>query len=112
MTKIESSTKPIKILRSLTPKETGTLLRKIPGWRLSQNKTIYRELNMKNFLAAVDLIKRIAKIAESQNHHPDIHLTDYRKLRIELTTHDANGVSELDFIQAAKINQLPVKLKN
>ena len=67
---------------------------------------------MKNFTAAVRLINKIAEIAESENHHPDIHLTGYRKLRIELTTHALGGLTENDFIVAAKINVLPLELKN
>ena len=66
---------------------------------------------MKDFMSAINLIKGIAKIAENARHHPDVHLTDYRKLRVELTTHDVGGLSENDFIVAGKINDLPVELK-
>lgn len=87
-------------------------LEKTPGWQIQDDdKLIYREYKTKNFLTAVDLIKRIAAIAEEENHHPDIHLTGYRNLRVELSTHAIGGLSENDFILAAKINQLPVELK-
>ncbi|MFA5060171.1 MAG: 4a-hydroxytetrahydrobiopterin dehydratase [Candidatus Omnitrophota bacterium] len=79
----------------------------IIGWQLREDgKTIYRDFQMKNFLDAVDLINDIAELAEAENHHPDLHLTGYRKLCVELSTHAIKGLSENDFILAAKINKL------
>lgn len=83
-----------------------------PGWVVdTEGKGIAREFVMKNFLAAVRAIGQIAEIAETENHHPDIHLTGYRKLRIYLTTHALGGLSENDFIVAAKVNTLAMELK-
>ena len=83
-----------------------------PGWQLDdQEKEIWREYNMKDFTNAVLTINRIAEIAEAENHHPDIHLTKYRKLKIVLSTHEMDGLTENDFILAAKINALPMELK-
>ncbi len=88
-------------------------LRAVPGWSLSGGaKGISRDYVMKDFLAAVRLIGRIAEIAEAEDHHPDFHLTGYRKLRIELATHSIGGLSENDFILAAKIDELPKELKS
>ena len=88
-------------------------LKNLPQWKLMDTgKLIYREYVMKNFIAAVNLINQIAQIAEAENHHPDIHLTGYRKLRVELSTHAIGGLSENDFIEAAKINELPAELKS
>ena len=96
----------------LPKKEAQNYLQKISNWNIDSNgKMIYRDYVMKNFLAAIDLINKIAQIAESENHHPEIHLTSYRKLKIELTTHAIGGLSENDFIVAAKINELPALLK-
>lgn len=87
-------------------------LKELEGWSLSENaRFIHRGYLMKNFMAAVELIKNIAQVAEAQNHHPDIHLTGYRKLLIELATHEIDGLSKNDFILAAKIDSLPKKLK-
>ena len=84
-----------------------------PGWTVAADgKGITREFVMRNFLAAVRFIGEIADIAEAENHHPDIHLTGYRKLKIDLTTHALGGLSENDFIVAAKINALAMELKN
>jgi len=66
---------------------------------------------MKGFLSAVEFIEKIAQVAEAEDHHPDLHLTGYRKLAIELSTHAIGGLSENDFILAAKIDQLPRQLK-
>ena len=96
----------------LGKEEALSALQQVPGWQISDDKKgIYREYVLKNFLAAVRFINFIAETAEKENHHPDIHLTGYRKLRVELSTHAIGGLSENDFILAAKINQLPVELK-
>lgn len=82
------------------------LLRDVPGWEIVDSKAIRRVVKCKNFLDAVGLIQRIAPLAEADDHHPDLHLTNYKKLTIELSTHAIGGLSENDFILAAKINQL------
>jgi 4a-hydroxytetrahydrobiopterin dehydratase len=93
----------------LTANKARKSLKNIDGWQLTDDhKTVYREFILHDFMAAVDLIDRIAPIAEDEKHHPDIHLTQYRNLRVGLTTHDVGGLSEKDFIVARKINDLPV----
>lgn len=102
----EGDTKPLSI------KEAKELLVQLSGWNLSNDsKCLWREYVMKDFRAAVELIQRIAEVAESEDHHPDLYLTSYRKLRIELATHSIGGLSENDFILAAKIDRLPKVLK-
>ena len=87
-------------------------LKALEGWELGPNRdAIQKTYVMKNFLGAVQLIQSIAEIAEAEDHHPDIHLTGYRKLLIELSTHAIKGLSENDFILAAKIEALPKELK-
>ncbi|MBI4971588.1 MAG: 4a-hydroxytetrahydrobiopterin dehydratase [Candidatus Omnitrophica bacterium] len=54
---------------------------------------------------------QLAETAEAEDHHPDLHLTDYRKFRIELSTHAIGGLSENDYILAAKIERIPKELK-
>lgn len=96
----------------LTKDQANQYLPSLPDWKLSSDgKTIRAEYLMKNFMSAVKLIQAIAQVAESENHHPDIHLTGYRKLAVELSTHAIGGLSENDFIVAAKIAQLPKELK-
>jgi 4a-hydroxytetrahydrobiopterin dehydratase len=102
--------------RKCAPCEGGTsplplsaahvLLKDLRGWELVDGKRLRKQLTCKHFLDAVQRIQRIAPIAEAEDHHPDLHLTGYRTLTIELSTHAIGGLSENDFILAAKIDQL------
>jgi len=81
--------------------------RATPDWVIDDDAIqIQRKLNCKTFSAAVELINRIADVAEFQQHHPDLHLTGYRHLEIVLTTHAIGGLSENDFILAAQIDRI------
>ena len=85
-------------------------LEKLPGWKLAPNgRSIHRVFMMKDFLSAMDLIRRIAPRAQKMDHHPDLHLTGYRKLKVVLSTHDAGGLSSKDFRLAAEIDVLAPK---
>ena len=87
-------------------------LKSFKTWSLSPSKkAIRRELQMKDFMSAIRFINRIAALAEKEGHHPDIHLSSYRSLMIEVWTHAIDGLSENDFILAAKIDRLPKKIK-
>lgn len=77
----------------------------------SDGKGLRAEYLMSDFMAAVELIRGAASAAEASDHHPDIHLTGYRRLVFELSTHSIGGLSENDFILAAKIEGLPKSLK-
>ena len=98
--------------RPLSKELAVKYLSELKGWALSGDaKSIRSEYLMRDFMAAVELIQKIAQVAESEDHHPDIHLTGYRRLAIELSTHAIGGLSENDFILAAKIDNLPKDLK-
>jgi len=98
--------------KTLTREEAQKLLPQTSGWQIDgTGKKISRAFVMKNFLAAVDFMAKIARVAEADDHHPDLHLVRYRNLTVELTTHALDGLSENDFIVAAKINALPAELK-
>ena len=89
--------------------EAQGYLAQVNAWQLSDDaKSISRDLLCANFVAAVGVINQIKDIAEAEDHHPDLHLTGYKKLRIELSTHAIGGLSENDFIVAAKIDELAV----
>jgi 4a-hydroxytetrahydrobiopterin dehydratase len=80
-------------------------LQSLPDWELSEDgKMISRRWSLKNFVQAMKLLNESATIAEEEQHHPDLHLTGYRQVRIDLTTHAIGGLSENDFIVAAKID--------
>lgn len=79
----------------------------VKEWEVIDNeKSIQKTITSKNFRETVDLIGKIADIAESEGHHPDLNLHEYKKLTVTLSTHAINGLSINDFILAAKIDQL------
>jgi len=84
----------------------------LKDWQLTADgQRIRREWRVKDFLTGLDFFSRIGRIAEEEDHHPDLHLVGYRNVTVELWTHAINGLSENDFTRAAKIDQLPVELK-
>ncbi|MDA8744598.1 4a-hydroxytetrahydrobiopterin dehydratase [Rubripirellula amarantea] len=92
---------------TIQPDQAAAMMEAVPEWTLDDSaKMISRKINAGNFVKAVALIDRIAELAESEGHHPDLHLTGYRNLRIDLTTHAIGGLSENDFIVAAKVDAL------
>jgi 4a-hydroxytetrahydrobiopterin dehydratase len=62
-------------------------------------------------VTGLDFFRRVGDLAEAEGHHPDLHLSGYRNVVLELYTHAVGGLTENDFILAAKIDQLPVELK-
>src|SRR5579885_2595054 len=71
------------------------------GWKLIEDHQIEKEYKFKNFKEALDFTNKIGQIAELEGHHPDI-LLSWGKVKIILWTHKINGLSESDFIMAAK----------
>jgi len=92
--------------KPMSEQEYKTLLKQVNGWRVARKKEIIRNFVFKNFKLAIDFINKVARLAESEGHHPDILLHAYKKLTISLTTHAIGGLSENDFIMAAKINKI------
>ena len=92
--------------------EAERLLEGLPGWSLTDDGTRIRcQWTFQGFTNALDFLNRVAQLAEEEAHHPDLHLVEYRKVAIELTTHAIGGLSENDFIAAAKIENLPLSVK-
>lgn len=95
------------------PAESEEQLKKLDGWYLTHDgQRIRKDWTVKNFMAGMSFFQRVAEVAEDDGHHPDLHLAGYRNLSIELWTHAIGGLSENDFILAAKIDQLPIELKS
>jgi 4a-hydroxytetrahydrobiopterin dehydratase len=76
-----------------------------PGWRVVEDKKMQKEFPFENFKRGMAFAQDIAAIAESENHHPDICI-HYTNVELELSTHAIGGLSENDFIMAAKIDEL------
>jgi 4a-hydroxytetrahydrobiopterin dehydratase len=97
----------------VSQRDAESLLRSLPGWTLTDGgQKIACKWTVKNFLAGIDFLNKVAQLAEKEGHHPDVHLTGYRNVKIELTTHAIGGLSENDFILAAKIGEIPVETKS
>ncbi len=96
----------------LTREQAESFLANVPGWTLSPDGIrIRKEWVVKHFRAGMAFFNEVAEVAEAEGHHPDLHLVGYRNVAIEIWTHAIGGLSENDFILAAKIDTLPVKLK-
>lgn len=92
----------------LTADQENMYLTAVPEWSIDRSTSehwISRDFTCKNFSDAVALIQDIAKIAEEEGHHPDLRLHDYKFLEVKLLTHAIHGLSENDFILAAKIDE-------
>lgn len=97
----EGGTKP------LTREQAKPYLEAVTGWAMSADgKKISRDFTFKDFVSAVKFINLLADIAESEGHHPDIHLMGWNHVNIELWTHAIGGLSDNDFIIAAKTDQM------
>lgn len=90
----------------LSAKEIQEYLNETPFWGVEKEGLVLsRNFEMRNFANAVTFVNAVAQIAQKQKHHPDVHIVNYRKVKLELSTHDAGGLSKNDFIMANKINQ-------
>jgi len=97
----------------LSLSEAEALRQQTPEWRIVANgERIRREWVVKNFRAGMDFFRKVEEVAEAEGHHPDLHLVGYRNVAIEIWTHAIGGLSENDFILAAKIDELPIELKS
>jgi 4a-hydroxytetrahydrobiopterin dehydratase len=79
-------------------------LKEIPGWKLTGD-SVAKEFLFRSYLKGLKFAYSLGKVAEEQNHRPDI-LIGWRKVRVTLTTHDIKGLSENDFIMAAKAEKI------
>jgi len=96
----EEGTEPLK------PAEVKRLIVFLhKDWEVLARKKIRREIVLKDFVQAIAFVNKVARLAEIEDHHPDIHIF-YRKVIIELWTHSVDGLSENDFILAAKIDRI------
>lgn len=75
------------------------------GWKLIEEHHLEKEYTFKNFKEALDFVNKVGKIAEEEGHHPDIFLS-WGKVKVIFWTHKINGLSESDFVMAAKSDLL------
>lgn len=92
--------------------EAKRQVKELSGWTLTHGgRRIRKDWLVKDFAAGIRFLDKVAALAEKDWHHPDVHLEGFRMVWIEISTHAIGGLSENDFILAAKIDRLPVRLK-
>ena len=84
-------------------------LSNLGDWKLTHDgQRIRRDWVVKDFVTAIDFFNKVCELAEAEGHHPDLHVEGYRNVWIEIWTHAIGGLSENDFILAAKIDEIPL----
>ncbi len=91
----------------LAPNKVDEFLAQLDGWTIERDHHLTKTFTFPDFAKALETVNRIGEIAERQGHHPDLHLA-WGLVRIELWTHKINGLTESDFILAAKVDALKI----
>ncbi len=89
---------------ALMPEAAGRLLAELPGWQIENNR-LRKAYRFEDFASALRFVDRVGAMADEQDHHPDVHL-GWGRAEIELWTHSVGGLSDNDFIFAAKTENL------
>jgi 4a-hydroxytetrahydrobiopterin dehydratase len=92
----------------LGPEQVAPLMAQLEGWTVEEadgHQQLAKAFRFRNFVEAVDFVNRITPVAEAEGHHPDL-LVAWGRVRVQLWTHVAGGLTENDFVLAAKIDQL------
>jgi 4a-hydroxytetrahydrobiopterin dehydratase len=98
----EGNTPPLKI------QEVQALIQQVPGWSLGEDgRSIHRTFTFKEYVEGILFVNEVARIADSEGHHPDLVVT-YGKVHVSFTTHAVQGLTLNDFVMATKTNQIQV----
>ena len=89
----------------LTRAQFTPLFTQLEGWQIDNEKMLVKIFRLKNFVRAVEFVNAIMPVAEAENHHPDLRVS-WGQVRVELWTHKIHGLSEADFVMAAKIDRV------
>ncbi|MCO6431705.1 MAG: 4a-hydroxytetrahydrobiopterin dehydratase [Deltaproteobacteria bacterium] len=90
----------------LSKEEQAGYLEGLQGWKIIDHHHLFKGYKFESFPSAVEWVNRVAELAESEGHHPDIHLS-YSQVNIELWTHKIDGLTVSDFVFASKMDKLP-----
>ena len=90
---------------SLSASEIELLLSHLDGWTVEDNKKLIKSYAFKNFLEPIRFVNAITEVAETEGHHPDLCVR-WGEVRVYLWTHKVDGLTESDFIMAAKIDNV------
>ncbi len=89
----------------LPPDRIAELLTQVHGWTIEKEYHLTRSWKFPDFVKALEFVNRVGAVAEEQGHHPDLYLS-WGLVRVEIWTHKINGLTESDFILAAKFDAL------
>jgi 4a-hydroxytetrahydrobiopterin dehydratase len=89
----------------LAPEKVAELLSQVSGWEAVDNHHLVKTWRFPDFVTALDFVNRAGAIAEEQGHHPDLYLS-WGKVEVRIWTHKIDGLTESDFILAAKLDRL------
>ncbi|KAB2637239.1 hypothetical protein D8674_027773 [Pyrus ussuriensis x Pyrus communis] len=101
-----------KDMRPMTEQAANELITKVDGWNLVREDDalrLKRSWKVKTFTKGLEMFKLIADLAEAEGHHPDLHLVGWNNVTVEIWTHAVGGLTENDFILAAKINGISMQ---
>jgi 4a-hydroxytetrahydrobiopterin dehydratase len=93
-------------MSTLSDPEVDQRLAALEQWSRDGSDSIAREYELADFAAAIAFVNRVAELAEQANHHPDILVHGYRRVRLTLSTHSQGGLTEADFRLAGRIDSL------
>ncbi|XP_008800695.2 pterin-4-alpha-carbinolamine dehydratase 2, mitochondrial isoform X1 [Phoenix dactylifera] len=101
-----------KDIRPMSEQSANELLAQVQGWNLLSEggvMKLHRSCKVKSFTKGLEFFQLVADVAEAEGHHPDLHLVGWNNVKIDIWTHSVGGLTENDFILAAKINSLHVE---
>jgi 4a-hydroxytetrahydrobiopterin dehydratase len=93
-------------MATLSQEQVQQQLASVPQWSLRDGEAIERDLGLADFAAAIALVDAVAGLAEEANHHPDILVHGWNKVRLTLSTHSEGGLTDADFALARRIDAL------
>ena len=89
----------------LSSPEINVRLNKLVDWKLN-NQSIEKEFNLKDFVSALAFVDKVGEVAEIMDHHPDIFIHSWNKVKFTISTHNEGGLTDKDFNLAEKIEYL------
>ena len=89
----------------LSAEQSSALLSQLNGWQLEDDRRLRKAYRFKNWIEAVDFVNAITPVAEAEGHHPDLNVS-WGKVEAVLWTHKIGGLSESDFVMAAKLDRI------
>ena len=93
-------------MNKLTEEQRRRYENEIPDWKIVDDVKIEKEFKFKNFIVALNFVNKVGEIAEKMNHHPNIYLHGWNKVKLTLTTFATGGLTSNDFLEAKKINAI------